>query len=49
MIYGAPLADILLEEWESTFTALGYVGLIILVLEGRQREEDWSLYSCPLS
>lgn len=35
MIYGAPLADILEQDWEAAFTAVGYVGLIILVLEGR--------------
>ena len=34
LVYGAPLADILLEDWQATFTAVGYLGLIVLVLEG---------------
>ncbi|KAI0808920.1 Sodium/hydrogen exchanger family-domain-containing protein [Irpex lacteus] len=33
-IYGTPLAAILPEAWETTFTALGYLGLIGLVFEG---------------
>lgn len=34
LVYGAPLANILLEDWAASFTAVGYLGLIILVLEG---------------
>ncbi|CAL1717028.1 unnamed protein product [Somion occarium] len=34
MIYGAPLAGILPQVWEGTFTALGYLGLIGIVFEG---------------
>ncbi|KAG8838620.1 Hsp70 ATPase ssc1 [Serendipita sp. 405] len=33
-IYGAPLANILHSEWQSTLTALGYLGLILIVFEG---------------
>jgi Kef-type K+ transport system membrane component KefB len=33
-IYGAPLAAWLPVEWQASFTALGYLGLILLVLEG---------------
>lgn len=34
IIYGVPLANILMHGWQETFLALGYLGLIILVLEG---------------
>ncbi|KAJ3555494.1 hypothetical protein NM688_g2543 [Phlebia brevispora] len=34
MVYGAPLAGILSADWESTFTVLGYLGLIGIVFEG---------------
>ncbi|TKA74451.1 hypothetical protein B0A55_05072 [Friedmanniomyces simplex] len=34
IIYGVPLANILLHEWQETFLALGYVGLILLIFEG---------------
>jgi Kef-type K+ transport system membrane component KefB len=34
VIYGTPLANILPQEWQETFLALGYLGLIIIVLEG---------------
>ena len=34
MIYGRPLANILPADWESTFTVLGYLGLIGIVFEG---------------
>lgn len=34
MVYGAPLAGILPAEWESTFTVLGYLGLIGIIFEG---------------
>ncbi|CAG8533700.1 4884_t:CDS:1, partial [Acaulospora colombiana] len=33
-IYGAPLTGWLPKEWQTTFTACGYLGLILLVLEG---------------
>ncbi|KAI0755464.1 hypothetical protein BC629DRAFT_1684279 [Irpex lacteus] len=33
-VYGTPLGAILPEAWETTFTALGYLGLIGLVFEG---------------
>lgn len=34
IIYGKPLADILNHEWQETFIALGYVGLILIIFEG---------------
>ncbi|KAK0261075.1 hypothetical protein LTS09_004338 [Friedmanniomyces endolithicus] len=34
IIYGAPLANILPTEWQNTFLALGYIGLILLIFEG---------------
>lgn len=34
MIYGTPLASILPQSWETTFTALGYIGLIGIIFEG---------------
>ncbi|OJJ53459.1 hypothetical protein ASPSYDRAFT_162665 [Aspergillus sydowii CBS 593.65] len=34
IIYGKPLADILKLEWQETFIALGYVGLILIIFEG---------------
>ena len=34
IIYGSPLAKLLPIEWETTFTALGYLGLILVVFEG---------------
>ncbi|KAI1788916.1 hypothetical protein LXA43DRAFT_1023199 [Ganoderma leucocontextum] len=34
IVYGSPLADILPIAWETTFTALGYLGLILVVFEG---------------
>ncbi|KAL2858571.1 Cation/H+ exchanger [Aspergillus pseudoustus] len=34
IIYGKPLADILELEWQHTFVALGYVGLILIIFEG---------------
>ena len=33
-IYGTPLAAILPQDWESTFTAIGYLGLVGIVFEG---------------
>ncbi|KAI5268792.1 CPA2 familytransporter [Aureobasidium subglaciale] len=34
IIYGMPLADILLEIWQETFLAIGYIGLILIIFEG---------------
>jgi Kef-type K+ transport system membrane component KefB len=34
IIYGVPLANILTHEWQETFLALGYLGLILLIFEG---------------
>lgn len=34
LVYGAPLAKLFLDDWQSTFTAVGYLGLIIIVFEG---------------
>lgn len=34
IIYGPPLANILLHSWEETFLALGYIGLILIIFEG---------------
>jgi hypothetical protein len=31
IIYGKPLANILELEWQHTFIALGYVGLILII------------------
>ncbi|KAG8942523.1 Hsp70 ATPase ssc1 [Tulasnella sp. 419] len=35
IIYGTPLAKLLHSSWETTFRDLGYIGLIIIVLEGQ--------------
>jgi hypothetical protein len=34
LIYGVPLGNILDNHWQDTFVALGYFGLILIVLEG---------------
>ncbi|KAB8234021.1 cation:proton antiporter [Aspergillus alliaceus] len=34
IIYGVPLANILEKDWQQTFLALGYVGLILIIFEG---------------
>ncbi|KAF9884728.1 Hsp70 ATPase ssc1 [Aspergillus nanangensis] len=34
IIYGVPLADILEHNWQETFLALGYIGLILIIFEG---------------
>jgi Kef-type K+ transport system membrane component KefB len=34
LIYGVPIADILAMEWQETFMALGYIGLILIIFEG---------------
>lgn len=35
IIYGVPLANILEHTWQETFLVLGYVGLILIIFEGR--------------
>jgi Kef-type K+ transport system membrane component KefB len=34
IIYGVPLSNILVLEWQEAFLALGYLGLILVVFEG---------------
>lgn len=34
IIYGEPLTNILHHEWQETFLALSYVGLILIIFEG---------------
>ena len=34
LIYGAPVGNILAPEWQETFLALGYVGLLVIIFEG---------------
>lgn len=34
IIYGVPLANILEVNWQKTFLALGYIGLILIIFEG---------------
>ena len=34
-VYGSPLGAILPQSWEVSFTAMGYLGLIGLVFEGK--------------
>ena len=34
IIYGAPLGNILDHDWQESFMALGYVGLILIIFEG---------------
>lgn len=34
IIYGAPLANLLPGAWQTAFTDLGYMGLILVVFEG---------------
>lgn len=36
IIYGTPLSGILQPAWEATFWLLGYIGLILLVFEGKR-------------
>nr|VWP00575.1 Tea4 [Ganoderma boninense] len=33
-VYGSPLANILPVDWQTTFTTVGYLGLILVVFEG---------------
>lgn len=42
IIYGVPLANILEHNWQETFLALGYVGLILIIFEGTKDFSDWS-------
>lgn len=35
IIYGVPLANILEHGWQETFITLGYVGLILIIFEGK--------------
>lgn len=39
IIYGVPLANILEKHWQETFLALGYVGLILIIFEGKNLTE----------
>lgn len=41
IIYGMPLADILEHNWQETFLALGYVGLILIIFEGKFFFASW--------
>jgi hypothetical protein len=34
LIYGLPIANILAPDWQETFLALGYIGLILIIFEG---------------
>lgn len=34
ILYGAPVGNILKAEWQETFLALGYIGLILIIFEG---------------
>ncbi|EAQ88544.1 hypothetical protein CHGG_05163 [Chaetomium globosum CBS 148.51] len=34
LIYGVPIANILGLDWQATFLALGYIGLILIIFEG---------------
>lgn len=34
ILYGAPVGNILEAEWQETFLALGYIGLILIIFEG---------------
>lgn len=38
LIYGSPIGNILAVDWQETFLALGYIGLILIIFEG------WSHY-----
>lgn len=35
MIYGTPLAQLLYPAWQEAIRALGYIGLVLLVFEGK--------------
>jgi NhaP-type Na+/H+ or K+/H+ antiporter len=34
LIYGVPISNILALDWQETFLALGYIGLILIIFEG---------------
>ncbi|KAK4205004.1 putative Na(+)/H(+) antiporter [Triangularia verruculosa] len=34
LVYGVPLANILQVNWQETFLALGYIGLLLIIFEG---------------
>ena len=34
IVYGTPLANILLIEWQETFLSLGYIGLLSIIFAG---------------
>ncbi|CAK3773553.1 Sodium hydrogen exchanger [Lecanosticta acicola] len=34
IIYGEPLANLLVRDWQETFLYLGYIGLILLIFQG---------------
>jgi NhaP-type Na+/H+ or K+/H+ antiporter len=34
LIYGVPIGNILALDWQETFLALGYIGLILIIFEG---------------
>lgn len=48
LIYGAPLAGILEDAWQSAFTVVGYLGLVILVLEGGPSEIYIRCIACQI-
>ena len=35
IVYGTPLAGILEDSWEEAIVAIGYVGLLLVVFEGK--------------
>jgi Kef-type K+ transport system membrane component KefB len=39
IVYGTPLAGILEESWEEAIVAIGYVGLLLVVFEGKNRSQ----------
>lgn len=40
LIYGVPVGNILALEWQETFLALGYIGLILIIFEGMRQRRD---------
>lgn len=34
LVYGVPVGNILAAEWQETFMALGYIGLVFIIFEG---------------
>jgi Kef-type K+ transport system membrane component KefB len=43
VLYGAPITNLLLIEWQETFVAIGYLGLNLLVFEGALFTNIWLL------